>query len=135
MAQVVMHTSGQNSPGNETDSIAQIVALSKRRFDGIIMNASHQEVIILEVKRTSDRLPDYWIREHQRVQRQCGDLEKRWIAYYERNVGHNLFVPVVVGTKSINTAEWNKAMTSWFRRSREIEQGNHACRYSSMHMT
>ena len=93
-----MHTRGQNSPGNETDSIAQIAALSKRRFDGIIMNASHQEVINLEVKLTSDRLPDYWIREHQRVQRQCSSKIAK---YRELDRDHRRqldFLPAIAST-------------------------------------
>ena len=72
VSNAVVNASGQNSPNDQTE--AQIAALSRRRFDGVITNASHQEVIILEVKRTSDRSLDYCIEGRRRAQEQYGDL-------------------------------------------------------------
>ena len=108
VANAVVNASGQNSPNDQTE--AQIAALSRRRFDGVITNASHQEVIILEVKRTSDRSPDYCIEGRRRAQEQYGDLTQA-LGDILRPKGWTLkFVPIVVGTKSINIAEWNKGM-------------------------
>ena len=108
VANAAVNASGQNSPKDQTE--AQIAALSRQRFDGVIINASQQEVIILEVKRTSDRSPDYCREGRRRAHEQYGNLiqalgdilrSKRWTLK---------FVPIVVGTKSINVAEWNKGM-------------------------
>ena len=110
VAQAVVQASGHNSSNNEADLEAQITTLSKQRFDGVIINAPNREVIILEVKRTSDRRPDYWIEGRQRAQRQYGDLVQALGAMLCTQGWTLKFVPVVVGTKSINTAEWNKAM-------------------------
>ena len=74
VAQAVVNASGQNSPNNEADFKAQISSLSKQRFDGVIINAPNREVIILEVKRTSDRRPDCWIEGQQQAQRQYSEL-------------------------------------------------------------
>ena len=108
VANAAVNASGQNSPKDQTE--VQIAALSRQRFDGVIINASQQEVIILEVKRTSDRSPDYCREGRRRAHEQYGNLiqalgdilrSKRWTLK---------FVPIVVGTKSINIAEWNKGM-------------------------
>ena len=108
VADAVVNASGQNSPNDQTE--AQIAALSRRRFDGVIINASQQEVIILEVKRTSDRSSDYCREGRRRAHEQYGDLIQA-LGDILRPKGWTLkFVPIVVGTKSINIAEWNKGM-------------------------
>ena len=88
VAQAVVNASGQNSPNNEADFEVQITTLSKQRFDGVIINAPNREVIILEVKRTSDRRPDYWIEGRQRAQRQYGELFKHLVPCYVHKGGH-----------------------------------------------
>ena len=108
VANAAVNASGQNSPNDQTE--AQIAALSRQRFDGVITNAPQREVIILEVKRTSDRSPDYWREGQRRAHEQYGDLIQALRDILRPMRWTLKFVPIVVGTKSINVAEWNKGM-------------------------
>ena len=108
VANAAVNASGQNSPNDQTE--AQIAALSRRRFDGVITNAPQREVIILEVKRTSDRSPDYWREGQRRAHEQYGNLIQALRDILQPKGWTLKFVPIVVGTKSINIAEWNKGM-------------------------
>ena len=85
-------------------------AFNRRRLDGVVINKEEQRITIIEMKRTSDQRGDYWERADARATEQYADLETGLTECLGETEWQLQRVNLVVGTRSINTEQWNEAM-------------------------
>ena len=85
-------------------------AFNKRRLDGVVIHKEEKQITIIEMKRTSDRRGDYWERADARATEQYADLETGLTECLGETEWQLQRVNLVVGTRSINTEQWNEAM-------------------------
>ena len=85
--------------------------LSQQRFDGVLLDSrgKTKKLIIIEFKRRSDTMDDYWLRGKLEAEAQYRDLCKG-IQWSLPAGWECIFVPFIAGTISVGEDEWEKSM-------------------------
>jgi hypothetical protein len=103
--------SGEGSASAAECDLCWDARLSQQRFDGVLLDSrgKTKKLIIIEFKRRSDTMDDYWLRGKLEAEAQYRDLCKG-IQWSLPAGWECIFVPFIAGTISVGEDEWEKSM-------------------------
>ena len=106
----VRQSEGVSSSAAECD-LCWEASLSQQRFDGVLLDSrgKTKRLIIVEFKRRSDTMDNYWLRGKLEAEAQYRDL-RQGIQMSLPEGWECVFVPIIAGTLSVGEDAWNDAM-------------------------
>ena len=108
----VRQSEGVSSSAADCD-LCWEASLSQQRFDGVLLDlrGKTKRLIIVEFKRRSDTMDNYWLRGKLEAEAQYRDL-RQGIQMSLPEGWECVFVPIIAGTLSVGEDAWNDAMAT-----------------------